>query len=59
MSIPDTFDLSVAWSDEDGAYVATCTQYPSLSYIAWHRAEAYAGILRLVADVIADAIDSE
>ena len=44
----------VIWSDEDGAYVGLCDEYPSLSWVAATPDEALAGIRRLVAEVILD-----
>ena len=39
----------VRWSERDGAHVATCSAYPSVSHLAPTRAEALAGIRDLVA----------
>lgn len=44
----------VAWSGEDGEFVATCAELPSVSWLAATPAAALAGIEYVVADVIAD-----
>jgi predicted HicB family RNase H-like nuclease len=48
----DHYTYRVTWSAEDGEFVATCAEFPSLSHLAPTRAEALAGIERLVADVV-------
>jgi hypothetical protein len=53
-TVQHTFDTT--WSDEDGEWVGTCKDYPSLSWLAPTEGEALAGIQTLVAD--ADADDS-
>ena len=50
----DHYTYRVSWSDEDGEFVATCTEFPSLSHLAATRTEALIGIEQLVADVVAD-----
>lgn len=39
----------VEWSPEDSGYVGPCAKFPSLSWLAPAKAEARAGIARLVA----------
>lgn len=50
--IPDEFTFKFHY--DHGVYVATCDQYPSLSWIENTKHDALAGLLRLVADVILD-----
>ena len=50
----------VTWSAEDGDFVATCVEFPSLSWLAASQAEALEGLVALVADTVADlAADDE
>lgn len=44
----------VTWSVDDGEFVATVAEFPSLSWLEQDRAEALAGLTRLVAGVVAD-----
>lgn len=46
----------VRWSVEDGEYVATCPEFPSLSWLAPTRAEALKGIEDLVLEVLSDGV---
>lgn len=46
----------VEWSEEDGEYVATCAEFPSLSFLASDRASAMKGIATLVSEVVADML---
>lgn len=39
---------AVEWSEEDQEYVATCSDYPSLSWLAKTEADALKGLLLLV-----------
>lgn len=48
---PDRTTYQVKWSEEDGEYVATCSDFPSLSWLAPDPQGALAGILQVVADV--------
>ena len=52
------YDCSVAWSEEDGEFVGTCSRFPSLSCLATTRDEAYQGIVELVRFVIEDMKES-
>lgn len=54
MDAADQYTYRVAWSDEDGEYVATVAEMPSLSWLASSQTEALSGICDLVKDVIAD-----
>ena len=48
------YTYRVTWSAEDGEYVATCLELPSLSWLAASQQEALTGLSDLVADVVAD-----
>ncbi len=48
------YTYRVTWSAEDGEYVATCLELPSLSWLAESRGHAIDGLERLIADVVAD-----
>jgi predicted RNase H-like HicB family nuclease len=48
------YTYQVSWSEEDHEFVATCAEFPSLSWLAPDRVAALRGIEGLVADVIAD-----
>ena len=54
MAISDGGRRRVIWSDEDGAYVGLCDEYPSLSWLDATPDEALAGIRRLVDEAILD-----
>ena len=48
------YSFHIKWSEEDGEYVGLCDQFPSLSWVAETRREAFLGIMVLVAQVITD-----
>lgn len=48
------YTYRVAWSAEDGEYVATCLEFPSLSWLAESRGDAIDGLEQLVVDVVGD-----
>jgi predicted HicB family RNase H-like nuclease len=50
------YTYRVTWSPEDNEYVATCVEFPSLSWLAATRYDAIAGIDALVADIIDDLV---
>lgn len=58
MTAPKTdvshYTYRVAWSPEDGEFVATCLEVPSLSWLASTQQEALTGLLDLVTEVVAD-----
>lgn len=45
---------SVSWSPDDHEFVATCTDFPSLSWLSSSAADAVAGLEGLVAEVVAE-----
>jgi predicted HicB family RNase H-like nuclease len=56
MNVADHYTYRVRWSAEDGEYVGTVAELPSLSWLAADRAEAFAGIQKLTADIVADML---
>ncbi len=48
------YTYRVSWSEEDHEYVATCVEFPSLSWLDESHGAALDGIVALVADVIRD-----
>ena len=48
------YTYRVTWSAEDDEYVATCLEFPSLSWLAESRSDAIDGLEALVADVVQD-----
>lgn len=62
-SVPDRdvsrYTYRVMWSPEDGEYVATCLEFPSLSWLAPSQSEALNGIDALVGEVIDDLVTND
>src|SRR5438093_12972790 len=50
----DHYTYRVSWSAEDGEFVATCLELPSLSWLASTQVKALSGLRRLVDEVVAD-----
>ncbi|MGB8843432.1 MAG: toxin-antitoxin system HicB family antitoxin [Aliidongia sp.] len=50
----DHYTYRVSWSASDREYVATCAEFPSLSWLAEGDIEALRGIKAVVQQVIAD-----
>jgi predicted HicB family RNase H-like nuclease len=48
------YTYRVTWSAEDGEYVATCLEFPSLSWLADSRGDAIDGLERLIAEAVDD-----
>jgi len=48
------YTYRVAWSAEDDEFVATCAEFPSLSWLAGGQIEALQGLEAMLLDVIAD-----
>lgn len=48
------FSYRVTWSAEDNEFVATCLEFPSLSWLAPTQIEALQGLEEVVREVIAD-----
>jgi predicted HicB family RNase H-like nuclease len=60
VSLPDVthYDFNVTWSPEDEEFVATCAEFPSLSWLAASEVEALRGLQSMLRDVIADMHES-
>jgi len=54
MKTTDQYAYRVSWSEEDEEYVATCVEFPSLSWLAASPEKALSGIRKVVADCVAD-----
>lgn len=52
------YTFSVAWSDEDTEHVGVCAEFPSLSWLEETPEAALAGIRRLIAETVAELIES-
>ncbi|MFO6452442.1 MULTISPECIES: DUF6036 family nucleotidyltransferase [unclassified Aeromicrobium] len=50
----DRYDYRLEWSADDAAFVATCAEFPSLSWAATSPESALLGLKRLVREVIED-----
>ncbi len=48
------YTYRVTWSAQDHEFVATCAEFPSLSWLATSQIEALQGLQDLLRDVIAD-----
>jgi predicted HicB family RNase H-like nuclease len=48
------YTYRVAWSAEDGEFVATVAEFPSLSWLAASQIEALEGLKALLSDVVTD-----
>lgn len=61
MAVTQAADVSrytyrVTWSAEDGEFVATCAEFPSLSWLADSQGAALQGLVDLVADTVTDLV---
>ena len=50
----DHYTYRIIWSEDDNQHVGLCAEFPSLSYLASSPEKAIRGILKVVADVVAD-----
>jgi hypothetical protein len=48
------YTYRVSWSAEDGEFVATCAEFPNLSWLWPDQLDAWRGIKDLVASVVVD-----
>lgn len=48
------YTYRVTWSAEDGEFLATVAEFPSLSWLDAGQAEAISGLVRLVEDTVDD-----
>lgn len=53
------YTYRTAWSVEDDEYVATCAEFPSLSYLDETPVKALDGLMTVVKDVVADMTKNE
>ena len=51
------YTYRVTWSAEDGEFVATCVEFPSLSWLASSQLEALTGLEDVIAETAADMAD--
>lgn len=54
MPKPEDYAYRVWWSQEDGAYIATVAEFPSLSCVEETQADAFFGIVDIVGCVLED-----
>jgi predicted HicB family RNase H-like nuclease len=54
--VTDHYTYRVSWSLEDGEYVATCAEFPSLSWLAEDDLAALRGLKEMVRDVVKDML---
>lgn len=52
------YSFRTRWSEEDSEWVATCLEFPSLSYLDTDKDQAEQGARRLVAEAVADMLAS-
>jgi predicted RNase H-like HicB family nuclease len=57
-NVEDRYTFRVTWSEEDGEYVATVAEMPSLSWLAATPEAALGGARRLVAEVAEELVTS-
>ncbi len=48
------YTYRVTWSAEDEEFVATCLEFPSLSWLAWTQGDALAGLEKVITETITD-----
>lgn len=48
------YTYRVTWSEEDQEFVATCAEFPSLSWLAETQLDALRGLEQVLVDVLAD-----
>jgi predicted HicB family RNase H-like nuclease len=56
--INDQYAYRVAWVEDDQEYVATCAEFPSLSWLDATPEKALAGLRKVVADCVIDLQES-
>lgn len=52
--LANAHDYSMSWSRDDQEFVATCADFPSLSWLSTSADDAVAGLQSLVAEVVDD-----
>jgi predicted RNase H-like HicB family nuclease len=58
VSVADHYTYRVHWSAEDGEYIGTVAELPSVSWLAEDRLEAFVGVQRVVEEIVADMLVS-
>lgn len=58
-NMPDIHTYRILWSESDNEYVGTCSEYPSLSWLAKTQEDALQGIKDLVKEVDKDIAQNE
>jgi predicted HicB family RNase H-like nuclease len=53
------YRYTVGWAPEDGEYVSSVAEFPSLSFLAGTQEEALAGLREIVEEVVEDLMDSD
>ena len=48
------YTYRITWSSDDDEYVGLCAEFPSISWLAKSPAKALSGIMKVVADIVAD-----
>jgi predicted HicB family RNase H-like nuclease len=48
------YTYRVSWSAEDGEFVATCLEFPLLSWLASSQVEALGGLVRMLRETLVD-----
>ncbi|MCC6811844.1 MAG: type II toxin-antitoxin system HicB family antitoxin [Deltaproteobacteria bacterium] len=52
------YTYRISWSEDDGEFVGTCAEFPSLSHLDKTDERALLGIKTLVSSVVADMVDA-
>ena len=55
---PDHYTYRVVWSAEDDEFAGLCAEFPLLSWLEGTPEEAFAGIRRLVVEILDDMLES-
>lgn len=56
VSVADHYTYRVHWSQEDGEYVGTVAELPSVSWLAQDRLEAFLGVQRIAEEIVAEML---
>lgn len=52
------YTYKVTWSDEDGEFIGTCEEFPSLSFLADSLENTFSGILETVKNCLKDMVEN-
>lgn len=60
LSSPDVshYAYRVTWSPEDEEFVATCVEFPSLSWLAGSQSDALSGLEQVIDEVVLDLVQN-